>query len=181
MSDQDEQAAESWRGSDGSDLLARAVEYLLCEKGRESFAAFESQLENDQSAREALADAVAIVAAIRSERSKKGGWLPRTATLQSRQWPLMALSLAICALVAIGWFRAPLGMQRGRSEQLGLPAELAQRWSELRDQAGEADLEESDLVNVSESSDETPSWILAGLVGLGKGNTESTSNTPEEF
>lgn len=161
-------------------LLGQAVEYLLGDGSEDARSAFESQLESDQGAREALADAVSIVAALRSRAhaAKHSISVPARKATAGRLW--IKLAVAVSLMLAVGWWYA--AMQRSSSFQREEPrAELAIRWSELRSGDADAEFEEADASDSSDLEQETPSWIVAGLIGLRDGVSDSVPPRPEEF
>jgi ferric-dicitrate binding protein FerR (iron transport regulator) len=161
-------------------LLGQAVEYLLGDGSEDARIAFESQLESDQAAREALADAVSIVAALRSRAgaTKYSSSVPARKVAAVRLW--IGLAVAVSMMLALGWWYA--AMQRLSSFQREEPrAELAIRWSELRSGDADAEIEETDAGDSGDVDEETPSWIVAGLIGLREGMSDSVPPRPEEF
>jgi len=128
-----------------SDLLLLAIRYLSNELPDDELAAFENRLASDQSAREAVAEAVELTLAVSRLPATTGD----TLTLPRRRWSRrvrlgLAVAAAACLLVAVG-----LGISRVRvaepeaPEALvglgpGQPASVALAWSGLV-QADEAD------------------------------------------
>ena len=165
---------------DPAELLDQAMAYLLCDGSEDARTAFESRLESDQTAREALSDAVLIAAVLRSHAApfSLSNPLPVRKTTAGRLW--IGLAVAASVMLTVGWsymVRQRSSDFRGKEPR----AELAIRWSELRSGGADAEIEETDADESGEVDQETPSWIVAGLVGLREGVSDVVPSRPEEF
>jgi hypothetical protein len=115
------------------DLAWLAFQYVAGELTRPEHEAFEQRLDHDQSAREAVAQAVALVEALGTRPAPIRFPIRRVAAV---------LAMAACLLVGVGfWFR-PTSQPRSDSPGTSAPDSVAQTWSNLRQDA-EADRHES--------------------------------------
>ncbi len=148
------------------DLAWLAFQYVAGELTSLEHEAFEQRLDHDQSAREAVAQAVALVEAL--------GTRPATVRFPMRRVAAMlAVAVAACLLVGVGsWFNStgePRSDAPGASTLAS--ASVAQTWSNLRQDA-EADRHEllawldefsADMESESESEADTgnpPGWLM---------------------
>src|SRR3954468_7171783 len=127
-----------------SDLLLLAVRYIAGELPDDELAAFESRLERDQAAREAVAQAVELAGAVAQLP-------PATADVSSmprpRRLPLRmaAVAAAACLVIAAGVVlrarhETPASPQAPPVTATNPPGSVALAWSGLR-QSGEIDVD----------------------------------------
>ena len=160
------------------ELLWSAFRYVSGEMDADEQAAFESKLADDQSAREAVADAVALGVAAAHTRpvaAKSAAAHPRL-----REW--LAVGVAAGLLGALFALGRPAQNDRGTSsEPFSLAtAELAETWAQTRsavtddstplggDTLDEAAFDEfpSFALGGDEQQLTTPDWMLAALLDI---------------
>src|SRR3954451_9260762 len=131
----------------GADPPWLAFRYVSGEMGREEAEAFERRLDEDQGAREAVAEAVALAGAIRSlspvDRAGRARTASRPPWLRIRRHPVLSgLGLAAAAslaglLIAVPWARSsrdgaePILTVEGPSGRRPSPL-VTLAWSEFR-------------------------------------------------
>jgi hypothetical protein len=163
-----------------SELLWLAVRYLTGELGRDDVAAFESRLEQEQAAREALAQAVELVGAIATLPAAPAAAPVVSFPLGGRNSIIAVFALAAAA--AILWLLVlPRGLVAPRDDRAGRPvdqalarashtvdsATLALTWSTLHEAC---DFEGDDTDLRLASNDELPH------AGLGESDPDLTAN-----
>ncbi len=156
-----------------------AFRYITDEMTSVEVEAFEKQLSTDQASREAVADAVELVQAMASSSEHDKVSVATRERSHSRVSRLAWMTLGAVACLALmsvaqGWLNH--GSDGGNQPQLPSVAsgELAQLWSEARDDSPEdewrsewlAEEEESFPVgsyDESEDGSSAPSWMLAAV------------------
>jgi hypothetical protein len=141
-----------------NDLHFRALAYSLGELTDAEATAFESLMERDQVAREALAEAVLLTAAVREVRQPARiiSRTPATREARSSRWAVGAAGLAAAVVVAA------LAIPARTPVHAEAPA-IVEAWNELgADQALFAELD-SDIDRDDPSSD-VPDWMVAAVL-----------------
>lgn len=145
-----------------SDLNILAVQYALGELSGVDAASFEQRLETEQAAREALADAVLLMSAVRElpqEVVKAPVPVPRTSQ-RSRIAVLTACVAAVLTVVVLMKWPGGDGVARRGSGEA--PA-LVEAWSELgRDDVVLAEAD-GDAAG-DDSASEIPDWVVAAVL-----------------
>lgn len=179
-------------------LAELATDYLLDGLTPAQCAAFERRLAEDQPAREALADAVELLAAIVAVEEPPVGPLsrPRRRRRRAIEVAACAAAVAACLLLALSWRAMNPNVPDDRPddgsvatpEAENAEAELAVAWSQARgkwaaEQGADptddpADPTEADLVADRPAELEPPSWMLAALVEMRR---DELPETPEGF
>jgi anti-sigma factor RsiW len=140
-----------------------AWQYVLGELSQDDVAAFESRLEIDQAAREALADAVVLMSALRQT--------PAVALASREQAPVAAgrsRLLAVACCVAAGVLVALVLRLPGRTAStVALNASddssIVGTWSELApDDALQVELSGEAM---SDDASDIPDWVVAAVLG----------------
>ena len=150
-----------------SDLHTLALRYALGELAGAEALAFESRLEADQSAREALAEAVILSSALRqlpaveSKVARSAAPVHQPASRRSRM-AVMVTCAAACLMIVV-LVKLPQGdhsiAHRNRVEA----TDIVRTWSELgNDDLAHSDLD-SDLMRDDASSD-IPDWMVAAVL-----------------
>ncbi len=155
---------------------------------------FEAALADDQSAREALAEAVELTqatsAALAHAPPVASPVAPSPARrMQSRRWSWMALGAAACLLLVIGWqqiaafYPSPGPSQEAIAAKAVNTRALALRWTEVRQRDGDpwsselspsedwADDEDADTADGGLTDDDfaspvAPEWMLAAAAQI---------------
>jgi hypothetical protein len=166
------------------EILLLALRYVAGELGRDETAAFERRLDEDQVAREAVAEAVELAGAIAAAEPAAAAVLPMT---RRRTGLTIAAGLAMAAAACVAWLivmaQGPVGPHEtesplARASESSLVATLA--WSTLREECVDQDiigLPETELAaapDVDDASDHgIPLWLLdaASLSGRRDGGT----------
>ncbi len=141
------------------DLNILALQYALGELNAAETEAFESRLETDQAAREALADAVLLTSAVRQhpQPAIRPGEIPGPITRRSRLVAVVSCAAAGLAVVAL--MKTPQGpVLRSNGE---VPA-IVGAWSELG--AEETLLAEVEGESGDDSDSDIPDWMVAAVL-----------------
>ncbi len=147
------------------DLNLLALRYALGELPAAEAADFEGRLANDQLAREALADSVLLMAAVRETavRPSADQVLQPLTTRRSRLPAL--LSCAAAALAVVVLFDSPDGQTTAQRRESREATALVGMWSELGlDHPGLLD-PESDLSD-DDASPDVPDWMVAAVLDV---------------
>ena len=175
--------------SEQLDLLA--TEYLLDGLSPEDRADFRRRLAEDQAAREALADAVELVAAIVAAEDERIVRLPGGRSSRPRRFSAAVAALAVCLLLVLSWRTyhpagtddAPGAGPLVATEADSAEARLAAAWMQVRGQlATESDGDAREFEGASDLDVEPfellepPTWMLAALIEMQR---EESPEVPE--
>jgi ferric-dicitrate binding protein FerR (iron transport regulator) len=145
-----------------TDLHILALHYALGELAGADALAFENRLETDQSAREALADAVILSSAVRQLPRPTRNATPKPADRRSRIAAIIA-GCAACLLV-VALIKLPQGDRPVARHRTGIEATaIVGTWSELGDENLAVFDSDSDLIRDDASSD-VPDWMVAAVL-----------------
>jgi hypothetical protein len=146
-----------------SDLQTLALQYALDELAGEDALAFECRLETDQSAREALADAVLLTAALRQlPRATRFQAAPRKPSSRRSAIAVVGTCAAACLLFVV-LIRLP---QTGRSvaQRPGFEATaIVGTWSEMEVDPMLLSEMDAELMRYDASA-EIPDWMVAAVL-----------------
>lgn len=169
-----------------SELCWTAFRYICGELGAEESAAFEQQLDHDQAAREAVAEAVELAGAV--ARLEPGSALvlrpSRRAGFRSiPRWTALAAASLLLALLVKGlWFSARQG---GATPVAGAPSAVALAWSGVHEDDDETesllawlDTNPAPLDTPESAEAGVPDWMLAAAA-LDGGSPGVTPNRQE--
>ncbi|HVJ84158.1 MAG TPA: hypothetical protein VM452_00865 [Caulifigura sp.] len=141
------------------DVNTLALQYALGELNATEVEAFETRLETDQAAREALADAVLVMGAVR--RQPQAATRPAESPVSiSRRSRLVAFASCTAAgLAVVALLKTPEGpVLRSNGE---VPA-IVGTWSELG--AEETPLTDVDSEFADDADSDIPDWMVAAVL-----------------
>jgi len=150
-----------------------AVRYVLDELSPDDAAGFETRLETDQTARDALVQATRLVAAIHATEPAHVPSATSPNVAGRRAWRSLAIA-ATAALVLVGIVSLPERQGRRNDEPLSAageadPARLVTFWSDAAGMLGGAGESSLDDVALAETDSEPnsvavpPDWMLAAV------------------
>ena len=143
-----------------TDLHTLALRYALGELAGADAVAFENRLEIDQSAREALADAVILSSAVRQLPRPTRTPTRKPADRRSRIAAIVVGSAACLLFVAL--IKLPQGDRAVARHRNGIEASaIVGTWSELGDE-NLAMFDDSDLIR--DDSSDVPDWMVAAVL-----------------
>jgi hypothetical protein len=145
-----------------TDLHTLAIRYALGELAGAEALAFENRLETDQSAREALADAVILSSAVRQLPCPARTATPKQAARRSRIAAIVvgsAACLLFVALIKLPPRDRPIARHRNGIEATAIVG----TWSELGDDNLTLFDLDPDVIRDDASSD-VPDWMVAAVL-----------------
>jgi anti-sigma-K factor RskA len=160
-----------------ADLNWLAEQYVLGELDESAGEAFETRLASDQSAREAVACAAALLAATLAA----GSALPDVRSLAISRTNKLALRTAWFSGIAAALALTAFLVWQSNSLTSESNSQLARTWSETRENIDEAPEEESLLVAEAFGShmddNDVPDWLVTA-VSLHQGNSSDGERSP---
>ena len=146
-----------------SDLHTLALRYALGELAGAEALTFESRLEADQSAREALADAVILCSAVRQLPAPTRSTTPVHQPVARRsRIAVMITCAAACLMIAV-LIRPPQGDRLIAHRNGAEATAIVETWSDLGNDELALSEMDSDLMRDDASSD-IPDWMVAAVL-----------------
>src|SRR6187402_2218948 len=146
-----------------SDLHTLALRYALGELAGADAVAFESRLEVDQLAREALADAVILTSAIRELPTMARATAPVHVPAVRRSRMAVMITCAAACLMIIVLIKLPQGDRPIAHRDGAETTDIVGTWSELGDEDLAFSEVDSDLMR-DDASGDIPDWMVAAVL-----------------